>query len=615
MGRHSYSGTGDPAEEPAEPDAANPPSGRFSRPISGRIPIVSGRIPRAETGWQGRRRREDGARRGVSIGVIAALAAVVVLVGGIILWRFFGSTLSRRSSDAAEQCLGGTDTVAVVADPSIAETVSAFAENYNDEATPVGDKCVKVTVKQGDSESVLRGLSTAWPADLGAQPALWLPASSIQSARLQSALGKQVVSDARSLVTSPVVLAVRPQLKQALAQDGWAALPGLQTDPASLDARNLPGWGSLRLAMPALGAADASYLAAEAVATTSAPPDAPPTAGLAAVSALLAGQPKLPGNTAAQAWDALLSPGDPAAAPAHAVLTTEQQLFSRAAGMQDAANTVAEWMPSGAAAVADYPTVLLSGPWLSEEQVTAASEFARFMRKSEQLDELAKAGFRAPDTDHPDSDVVSFPALPAPLPLGDDATRTALATAVAPGSEATTTVMLNQNLTGVTGPLKERIMALPPSAAVGLWTFNGTAGTTAVALGPVSEDMGGQPRAGALASTLDGLAPVGGGGVSFTTLRLVYDDAKANFRPGQPNSVLVITTGGHTDQTLDSQGLQDYVKSAVEHDRPVQINVIDVGDDPDRSTWEAVVRLSGGTYQSVPPDSPDLMAAIARAIP
>lgn len=603
MGRHSF-----PGDEPAESDDANPSSGRISRPSSGRI-------PRADSGWQGRRRRVDAGRRGVSVGVIAAAVTVVVLVGAVILWRFFGDALSRRSSDAADQCLAGTASVAVVADPSISDTVASFAEDFNAEATPVGDKCVEVTVKAADSEPVLRGLTSAWPAELGEQPALWLPASSIQSARLQSAAGKQVVSDDRSLVTSPVVLAVRPQVKNALGQDGWAALPGLQTDPTALDARNLPGWGSLRLALPTVGAADATYLAAEAVATTAAPPNTPPTDGLGAVGALLSGQPTLPGNTAQQAWDALVAAGDPAAAPAHAVVMTEQQLFSRAATLQDAASLVAEWVPGGAAAVADYPTVLLSGPWLSEEQVAAASEFARFMRKPEQLAELAKAGFRVPDTTPPASEVVGFPPLPAPLPLGDDAIRTALAAPVAPAVQATTTVMLNQNVTGATGPLKDRILALPPNAAVGLWTFNGTDSTNAVPTGPVSDDLGGQPRSAALAATLDGIGPAGGGGVSFTTLRLVYGDALANFRPEQPNSVLVVTTGAHTDQTLDGQGLQDFVKGAVDNGRPVAINVIDVGDDPDRPIWEAVVRLSGGTYQNVPPDSPALMAAIARAVP
>ncbi len=593
MGRHSY-----PGEGPAEPDDGNPPSGRFSRPSSGRI-------PRADSGWQGRRRRDDGGRREVSRGVVVALAAVVLLVGAIILWRFFGHVLSQRSTDAAEQCLSGTDTVAVAADPSIADAVAPFAESFNAEADPVGDKCVKVVVTPADPEPVLRGLSGSWPAELGPQPALWLPASSIQSARLQAAVGKQVVSDDRSLVSSPVVLAARPPVKAGLAQDGWAALPGRQNDPTA----------ALRLAVPAVGAADANYLAAEAIATTSAPPDTPPTAGLGAVSALMAGQPKLPANTAQAAWDALVAPGDLAAAPVHAVVITEQQLFARAAGLENARDKVAEWLPGGPAAVADYPTVLLSGSWLSKEQVAAASEFARFMRKPEQLAELAKAGFRVPDTDRPSSDVVDFPDLGAPLPLGDGVMRTALAAAVAPAVEATTTVMLNQNLTSVTGPLKDRLAALPTTAAVGLWTFDGVAGSTAVPLGPLSADLGGQPRSAALTSVLDGLSPAGGGGgKSFTTLRLVYDDALANFRSGQPNSVLVITGGGHNDRSLDGAGLQDYVKSAVDRARPVAINVIDVGDDPDRADWEAVVRLSGGSYQSVPPDSPALMAAIASAI-
>ena len=191
----------------------------------------SGRIARSDGAWQGRRRRADAGRRGVSAGVVVALVAVVLLVGGLIVWRFFGHALSRRSTDAARQCLQGTAAVAVVADPSIAETVEGFAESFNDEGHLVGDQCMKVTVTKGDSDAVISGLTGTWPADLGEQPALWIPASSIGSARLQEVAGKQIVSDARSLVTSPVVLAVRPQLKDALGQQGWAALPGLQSNP------------------------------------------------------------------------------------------------------------------------------------------------------------------------------------------------------------------------------------------------------------------------------------------------------------------------------------------------------------------------------------------------
>lgn len=557
--------------------------------------------------------------------MIAALVTVVVLVGGIILWRFFGDSLSKRSADAAQQCLQGTATVAVVTDQSIAEQVNSFAESYNAEATPVGDKCVQVTVTTADSDAVVRGLTSTWPADLGERPALWIPASSVGSARLQAALGKQIVSDARSLVVSPVVLAVSPKLKDALGQRGWVDLPGLQSGPAALDGINLPGWGSLRLALPTSGSADAAYLTVEAVATTAAPPNTPPTAGLAAVSTLLAGQPRLAANTAGQAWDALTAAGDPAAAPVHAVSMTEQQVFKRTSDMPDAKNRVAAWAPAGLAAVADYPTVLLSGPWLSEEQVSAASEFARFMRKPEQLERLAAAGFRAEGATPEGNDVVGFPALPAPLPVADDAVRATVAAAVAPAGVATTTVVLNEGLTGdeggrprlsnVTAALRDRINALPPNASVGLWTFNKVDSGPAVATGPLSEPLGTQPRSAALTGVLDTTTPTSGGGLSFTTLRAAYADAVAKFQAGVLNSVLVITQGPHTDQSLDGPGLQDAIKAATDPNRPVAVNVISFAGDPDRPTWEAVAAATGGSYAELPTsDSPDLVAAVARML-
>lgn len=163
--------------------------------------------------------------------MIAALVTVVVVVGAVILWRFFGDALSHRSTDAAAKCLAGAVNVGVVADPSIAADVAKFAEGFNAVVTPIGDRCVKMVVTAADSDRVVDGFVSDWPGDLGERPALWIPASSIAEARLQATAGKQVVSDARSLVSSPVVLAVRPQLKEALAQQGWAALPGLQNNP------------------------------------------------------------------------------------------------------------------------------------------------------------------------------------------------------------------------------------------------------------------------------------------------------------------------------------------------------------------------------------------------
>jgi hypothetical protein len=571
--------------------------------------------------WQGGHRSADG-RRGVSIGLIAALVAVVLVVGTVILWSFFGDALSNRGHTAAARCVGGNETVAVVADPSIADHMKQFAESYNASAGPVGDRCMSVSVKPAGSDAVLNGFAGKWPAELGGQPALWIPSSSISAARLATAAGQKAITDSRSLVTSPVLLAVRPELQSALANQTWGALPGLQTNPNSLAGLNLPAWGSLRLALPTKGNGDAVLLAGEAVAAASVPGGAPPTQGSGAVRALIGAQPKLAENTLVEAMSALLNRGDAATAPVHAVITTEQQLFQRGQSQPDARNTLVSWLPAGPVPVADYPTVLLSGSWLSKEQTEAASEFARFMRKPDQLAKLANAGFRVNGVKPPSSPVTSFAALPPALSVGDDATRAKLADAMsAPSNGVAATIMLDQSmptdeggktrLANVVAPLQDRIKAMPPNSVMGLWTFDGHEGRPEVATGPLADPVNGQPRSAALLAALDKQYSSNGGAVSFTTLRLVYQDILANYRAGQTNSVLVITAGPHTDQTLDGPGLQDFIRRSADPAKPIAVNIIDFGGDPDRATWEAVAQLSGGSYQNLPTSAtPDLATAI-----
>jgi hypothetical protein len=355
-------------------------------------------------------------------------------------------------------------------------------------------------------------------------------------------------------------------------------------------------------------------LASEAIATASAPQGSPATTGIGAVNTLVANTPKLPGNSLDDAMGALLDSSDPAAAPVHAVVLTEQQLFKRAAGMANAADAVAGWLPPGPVAVADFPAVLLAGDWIDEAQTSAASEFERFLRKPDQLAELAKAGFRVEGANPPAGPVTPFAPLPATLVVGDDGTRTALANVLsAPVGAQATAIMLDRslNLPPVVAALKARIGALPPTSAVGLTTFDGSAGNTLVNTGTLSDPIDGQTRGQILTQSLDGVTSSGGGAVSFTTLRNIYADARTNYRPGQSNSILIITSGPHTDQSLGAEGLQDLIRSSVDPARPVSIDVINVGDDPDRATWESVAQISGGTYQNVPAsDSPEFITAL-----
>ena len=602
------------------------------RPVAAGPPPSTGPAGAAHGGdweggeWTGSHRAVTPGRRGISLGVIAALVTVVVVVGAVIVWNFFGDALSERSDVASARCVDGNLDVAVLADPSIADAIRGLADQYNENAAPVGDRCVEVGVKPAGSEQVIAGFGDTWPADLGERPALWIPASGVSAARLEAATGQKTVSDSRTLVSTPVVLALRPELETVLRQQNWGALPGLQTNPTALDGLGLPGWGSLKLALPRSGNADASYLAAEAVAAAATPDGAPVTEGISAINTLVAGAPELPDNTADTAMEALLGSDDPAEAPVHAVAMTEQQVVARAASLPDAKSTLASWLPPGPVATADYPTVLLAGDWLEREQVSAASQFARFMREPDRMSELAMAGFRTQGGTPPPSDVTDFPNLAAPLSVGDDAARVNLAEALtSPAQASTTTIMLdlsmpaqeggNTRLGNVVNALIPRVEALPPTTALGLWTFDATAGNSQINTGPLSEPVGGQPRSAALTTTLDTLSSTSGGAVSFTTLRLVYNDALANFRAGQPNSVLVITQGPHTDQTLGSAGLEAFIRGAFDPARPVAVNVIDFGDDSDRATWENVARTTGGQYQNfATSDTPELAAAITTLL-
>ncbi|MEE9243417.1 MAG: hypothetical protein V3U55_05160, partial [Mycobacterium sp.] len=196
MGRHSLP---DPEDSPGVPESSLP-----TAPQSGGV--------WRDGEWTGSHRAITPGRRGVSIGVIVALVSVVVVVGAVILWRFFGDVLSDRSGIAAARCVDGEVNVAVVADPAIMDPVTALAQRYNQTAATVGDRCVKVNVEAADSDRVVSGFTGEWPEDLGERPALWIPGSSVSEARLEAVAGAGTISDSRSLVASPVLVAVAPQM-------------------------------------------------------------------------------------------------------------------------------------------------------------------------------------------------------------------------------------------------------------------------------------------------------------------------------------------------------------------------------------------------------------------
>ena len=136
---------------------------------------------------------------------------------------------------------------------------------------------------------MVSGFIGDWPGDLGDASRAVDPGQSVSAARLQAAAGKESVSDARSLVVPRSCLrVVRPQLKDALSQQSWAALFGLQITPTALDAVNLPGGARCWRCPSSATATFASYLAPRRLRP---PPGCTRHRRPGAVNTLVAGQP------------------------------------------------------------------------------------------------------------------------------------------------------------------------------------------------------------------------------------------------------------------------------------------------------------------------------------
>ncbi|GAC69687.1 hypothetical protein GS4_26_01350 [Gordonia soli NBRC 108243] len=360
----------------------------------------------------------------MSRGVVAVLLALVLVGGLVVVWRQLGDHIARQGDAAAGVCVEGDTTVSIIADPGLADGLGTIAKQYSSDRPIVRDHCITVAVRAGDPKVTLDGLVGGWDTkSLGAEPSAWVPQSSVWSSELTTARPDAVEGDARSLVTSPVVLATAPDLAKAAAASGldWGQLPTLQRRDNSLSDLGLPKWGSLRLAMPTGAQSDPTALAAQAVATQVTRSDSLTAEDAAlprvasSIEALTDGAPSSPDGSASGAVKQIAEAADDSAASIHAVPITEQQLYQLTRG--DNEEKVSEVLPSGPTPFADFPVVRLAGSGVSAVQTDAVSDFFDYVAKPEHLATLTALGFRG-DAPLPEpTPTVTFPVTREPLPV------------------------------------------------------------------------------------------------------------------------------------------------------------------------------------------------------
>lgn len=360
----------------------------------------------------------------MSRGLVAAVLSIVLIAAAIVVWRQLGDHIDQQGDEAAGTCVAGKTTVPVIADPAVAETLGSIAQDYAKTNPVVRDHCITIAVRPGDAKVTLDGLKGTWDAQaLGAYPAAWVPESTIWAAELSTAKPDAVEGQPASLVTSPVVMAMAPELADSF--DGsleWRQVPTYQAENRSLARVGRGSWGSLRMAVPVGAQSDATVLAGQAVAAqvtrtsgTLTAADAESTATSSSIEAMMSGAPSSPDGTPEGAAKAMADDyQDPASSSIHAVPITEQALYQLT--KSDTSARLAEVVPGGPTPVADYPIIRLGGTAVPPEQSDAVADFFDFVSKPDQLGKLTALGFRGDAPMPKPSVTVTFPVTPNPMP-------------------------------------------------------------------------------------------------------------------------------------------------------------------------------------------------------
>lgn len=373
--------------------------------------------------------------------LLAGLLGIILVVALIVAWNQYGDRIDDGSTKAAS-CLSGDAHLPIAADPAVAPALQEIATTFNAARPVIRDYCVSVDVRPVDAGAMLEGLTAPkWDAQAhGLYPAAWVPESSVWSAALATANPSLLAGTPDSLVSSPIRLAMEPELaREAKGKIAWGDLPSLTRDNA-LRAFGHSSWGSLRMAMPTGAESDATALAAQAVAAVTAEATGPLTAAqarsepvVAAMHELMSAPPRVGDGTAEAAVRAIADTRDPADAKVRAVPISEQRLYLLTKG--DAKAKVAVVAPSGPTPVADYPVIMLGGDGVSDAMAAAAAEFFTFARKPEEMKILTQTGFRGPGPLPAGTATVTFgevgTALPVPEPAATvDLNRIILPSAV-----------------------------------------------------------------------------------------------------------------------------------------------------------------------------------------
>ena len=509
--------------------------------------------------------------------IALAVAAVVLLAGGITWWA-----VGAGSGDCDR-----TEVVRVAVAPElapVAEQVLTDAEGLRPE------DCASARVTAQEPVQTVGDLGAL---DAGDLPHLWVPDSSLWTARAQDSALEAV----GSVAASPVVLATSEAAVDAL---GWA-------DGA-------PGWAAALAGEQGIAVPD---LATSAEALTA----------LSAVRTALGGGEEAD-NAVVQTVLAAGSEGD---ADAPLVPVSEQEVWAANADAEDP-QLVAVYPEEGSPGL-DYPLVRVGTASAPDDAAVDAA--VRALTSDAARTAALEAGFRDTEGTAPAGAGAAGiqEAASQALQLDPAEVQALLAqlSELAAPSRILTVFDISTSMEAPAGDgtratlardaAKSTLTLVPGNFALGLWFFAAELEgdrdwTEAVPTRALEAEVGGTLQRDLLDEELDTipdrLSP-GGTGLYDTTLDAVRA-ARGDFDPTAVNSVLVVTDGTNEDsQGVDLDELLETLRTEADPERPIKVIGVALGPDADLGALEQIADATGGAaYSAVDPT--DLQTVLFDAL-
>ena len=531
------------------------------------------------------------ARRPAPVVLIAAGIVAVLLAGGLVWWL-------AGSGDECET----RQSVAVTVAPELEDLTGTLL----DQPIVLGNgRCAVADVT---AQEPLQTVGDLGALDAEALPAVWVPDSSLWTARAADA----PLQAAGSMGSSPVVLATSRAVADQL---GWTATP--------------PSWGQALatdrpLAVPDLAASAEGLSALAAVRSSLGGGEAADNAVVEAVLAAARATPIAPADA--------LAAGAAGGADAPLVPVSEQEVFATNQETENPA-LVAVY-PSEGSPYLDYP-VLRVGERSGVER-SAADAVVRALTSDAARRAVQKAGFRGSDGTAPPAageQTGIQEAAPGKLAL-EPADVQGLFARLSSLAKPSRLLAVFDVSTSMKAPVgdgtratlardagKSALALFPDNSAIGLWTFarrldGDTDWVQLVPTQALAIDVGGRSQRDVLREALDSiperLAP-GGTGLYDTTLAAVRA-ARADYDPTAVTSVVIITDGkDEDDDTIGLDALVQTLGAEIDPSRPVKVIGIALGPDADMGALEQIATATGGAaYSAV--DENDLQTVLFDAL-